>query len=71
MNNQTTRVIKNHDMYYPQYLQTWWFGKYKRWTSFTYTMSYLVCSGFAENVEEKHKFKTRLEAIHFIRRATR
>ena len=62
------RIIKKNDAYYPQYLHIWWFGKYKKWEHFTYTMSYLICSGFAENVELEHNFKTKQEARDFLRK---
>ena len=64
----TTRVIKKDSEFYPQYLKTWWFGKYKKWVHFTYTMSYYICHGYAENEELEHKFKTKVEALHFIKK---
>lgn len=68
MNSRTNRIVKKDTQYYPQYLNTWWFGKYKKWESFTYTMSYAICSGFAEDVKLDHKFDTRQEARNFLRR---
>jgi hypothetical protein len=63
-----TRVIKKNNAYYPQYLKTWWFGKYKKWMPYTFTMSYLICSGYAEDTELEMYFDTKLEALHFIKR---
>lgn len=68
MDNRTSRIIRRDTQYYPQYLKTWWFGKYRKWEHFTYTMSYMICSGFAENTELNHKFETMQEARDFLRK---
>jgi hypothetical protein len=58
------RVIKKDEMYYPQYLNTWCFGKYKKWEHFKYYLPDYTLSG---NETENLKFRTKHEARYFLR----
>lgn len=62
-----TRVVKKNGMYYPQYLKQIKLFNYRKWKHYTYTMSYLICTGFAEDEELEHYFDTKIEALHFIK----
>lgn len=68
MNNiRKTRVIKKDGRFYPQYRTILWFSKRIKWNYYTYEMSYLICSGYAENETLNHVFDSKTEALHYIK----
>ena len=64
-----TRVIKVDDVYYPQYLKTWWFSKWKKWCYYTYDEYDCLGTHSIVNIfKVKYYFSTKLEALHFIKK---
>lgn len=67
-NDMKTRVIKKNGRFYPQYKVNFLFSKKWKWKPFTYEVCYYMCRSYADTEELEHFFKTRLEALHFIKK---
>lgn len=55
-----TRVIKKNELYYPQYLKTKWFGKYRRWCDYKYRLT-------RKTVKNSLNFNRKADAQYFIK----
>lgn len=65
-----TRVVKKNNVFYPQYLKTWWFGKYKKWINFEYEININnPCPISPHQVDRvPFRFNTIIEAKLFLKK---
>lgn len=62
-----TRVIKKNELYYPQYLKTKWFGKYRRWCDYEYNDNKLIYRLTRQTIKNSLNFNRKSDAQYFIK----